>query len=151
MEQVLGAISSFFPGADGVTITGGEPFEQPEALGELLVEIRNQLSSAADVLVYSGFSYSHIRGYVDEWTGLIDALITEPFEIDQPQTRALMGSDNQKLHMLTARGRAHFASFDRPRDKRDDNLDFMFDAEGRTWLAGLPKRGDLERLRVVVG
>ncbi len=31
----------------------------------------------------------------------IDALISEPFIVDLPQTQMLKGSDNQQLHMLT--------------------------------------------------
>jgi len=78
---------------------------------------------------------------------LIDAVISGPFEILASQTRPLMGSDNQTLHALTERGRKRFAEFQRPRDGSDDALDVMVDEDGTAWLAGIPRRGDLERLR----
>jgi hypothetical protein len=36
LDQVLKRISSWLPHADGITISGGEPFDQPEALQDLL-------------------------------------------------------------------------------------------------------------------
>src|SRR5262245_52975450 len=44
--------------ADGVTITGGEPFDQPEALGVLLDGLarwRASTGRSLDVLCYSGY------------------------------------------------------------------------------------------------
>ena len=42
---------------DGVTISGGEPFDQPEALAELLHWLREFYCEAVrDILVYSGYS-----------------------------------------------------------------------------------------------
>ena len=50
---------------DGVTVTGGEPFEQPEALEELLPALREWLDSrdavSADLLVYTGFEEAEAR------------------------------------------------------------------------------------------
>ncbi len=133
--------------ADGVTISGGEPFEQPDALGELLARLRAVTRPGCDVLVYSGLSFQSITQWLDCWRGLVDAVISEPFDVSAQQTRPLMGSDNQRLLMLTPLGRKRFASYERPRDSRDDALDVMVDEDGTAWMAGIPRRGDLERLR----
>jgi anaerobic ribonucleoside-triphosphate reductase activating protein len=61
-----------------------------------------------------------------------------------------MGSDNQQLHTLTDLGRERFAEFQRPRDRRDDQLDVMVDEDGTAWMAGIPRRGDLERLQALL-
>ena len=151
LDQLFETIEVYSGQADGVTITGGEPFDQAEALGELLVGLKARISSDADVLVYSGYPYAAIEGHVSQWKGLIDALISEPFNASETQTRALMGSDNQKLHLLTALGALRFQSYDRMRNGDDDRLDFMMDLDGTAWLAGIPKLGDLERLRVSLG
>ena len=42
---------------DGVTISGGEPFEQPEAVRALVTEIARSRPDA-DILVYSGYPFS---------------------------------------------------------------------------------------------
>lgn len=148
--DVLASVADYVHAADGVTISGGEPFEQPEALGELLVGLAAILKPGSDVLVYSGFPYDALEPWLAKWPGLIDALISGPFEVQAPQTRPLMGSDNQTLHALTELGRERFSEFERQRDRSDDRLDLMVDEEGTAWLAGIPRRGDLERLQALL-
>ncbi len=75
---------------------------------------------------------------LNQLTGLVDALISEPFVVCESQTRPLLGSDNQQLHLLTPLGKKRFRPYLRPRDTRDDALDFMADDEGLMWMAGIP-------------
>ena len=56
---------------------------------------------AGDVLVYSGYSLESLVPCLERFEHLIDALITDPFRNDVPQTLALRGSDNQRLVTLT--------------------------------------------------
>ena len=79
--------------------------------------------------------------------GLIDTVISEPFDLSASQTQALMGSDNQRFHFLTPLGEQRYQSYPRLRDANDDRLDLVLDSEGTGWLVGIPKRGDLEALR----
>lgn len=144
---VLSAVAAYAHAVDGVTISGGEPFEQPEALGELLHGLSASLKPETDVLAYSGLPFESLLPLLNKWQGLVDAVISEPFDVTAPQTRPLMGSDNQRLHLLTDLGRQRFAQFQRPRDRRDDQLDLMVDEDGTAWMAGIPRRGDLERLQ----
>lgn len=139
LEHLEGALSL----ADGITISGGEPFDQSEALAALLKSLRQQ--TAIDILVYSGYAFEEIADIFPAFDGLIDALITEPFLLHAPQTLPLRGSDNQRMHLLTELGRSRFADFDAP---SPDNpaLDVMFDTDGAVWFAGIPRRGDLQRL-----
>jgi anaerobic ribonucleoside-triphosphate reductase activating protein len=84
---------------------------------------------------------------VDASPGLIDALVTGPFDLNQSQTLALRGSDNQELHFLTAMGHARFAPFERPVTEADRILDVMFDDRGDVWFAGIPGRDDFRRFQ----
>lgn len=136
--------------ADGVTITGGEPFEQPEALKELLAEIQSSLRRGADVLVYSGICIEHLQPHLSQLEGLIDVLCAGPFQLHSSQTRPLMGSDNQELLLLTEIGRRNFSGYLRVRNAADDVLDLMMDSDGTAWMAGIPKRGDLGRLQSIL-
>lgn len=147
VSTMIEAIEPFFEDATGVTITGGEPFDQVDALGELLTELRARMSGDRDILVYSGYRYSRIEPQLADLSGLIDALISEPFEIDAPQTRPLSGSDNQQLHLLTPLGELRFRAYQRARTADDDRFDLMLDTAGTAWLAGIPKRGDFDRLQ----
>lgn len=133
---------------DGVTISGGEPFEQPEALAELLRAIRTEYD--CNVLVYSGLDFEDLKDHPLVLSGLIDALISEPYLQEEAQTKPLRGSDNQCLHFLTARGLKHFARFDRASEQFEKSLDVMFDVAGTVWLAGIPRRGDMRKLQSIL-
>ena len=145
VEAVTRSMRNWIPAAEGITISGGEPFDQPQALRDLLQGLR--ALTPVDILVFSGYRFEGLAGVLPEFDGLIDALISEPFEQAAPQTLALRGSDNQRLHFLTDLGRARFETFERRLSGDDLRFDVMFDADGQVWLAGIPARGDFARLR----
>lgn len=144
LAALLTEVDIWITEAEGITISGGEPFEQPDALFALLKHIK--LEHNQDVLVYSGYSFEKIKNTAAITTGLIDALISEPFELSAPQTLALRGSDNQRLHLLTERGRERFIRYERVVEPHDRSLDVMFADDGAVWLAGIPQRGDMQHL-----
>ncbi len=85
---------------DGFTLTGGDPFEQPEALRELLPRLRE---ISADILAYTGFRLRELRnrGYRD----ILDQLavvIDGPYVESRNTNCFLRGSDNQEIHILNA-------------------------------------------------
>jgi anaerobic ribonucleoside-triphosphate reductase activating protein len=145
IDEVLASIRPWLPEADGITISGGEPFDQIEALEALLCLLRQE--SFADILVFSGHPFEAINAHLERMSGLIDAIVTDPFERSAAQTRRLRGSDNQRLFLLTPLGRRRFAQYDGPRDDQDRRLDVAFEEGGAVWFAGIPDRGDLTRLR----
>lgn len=146
--EMVSRIRPWLAQSDGITISGGEPFDQPQALAELLTELR--ANSDVDVLVYSGHPYEQLADFLAAWPGLVDALMTDPFELHQPQTKMLRGSDNQRLHLLTPLGRERFAAYEREAQPEDRQLDLMLDEAGVVWLAGIPSRGDMKRLQHVL-
>jgi anaerobic ribonucleoside-triphosphate reductase activating protein len=148
IDQVAEAVSPWLSTANGITISGGEPFDQREALFELLKRLRAR--TTAGILVFTGYPWTTISEELPSSPSLIDAIVTGPFDIDEKQTLALRGSDNQELHLRTPLGRAQFESFDRPIDERDRTFDVMFDENGDVWLAGIPARGDFQRLRSIL-
>lgn len=148
VESVVEAAAAWAAEADGLTVSGGEPFDQPDALLELLRRLRPRLRPEADVLVYTGHPRERVERHLARAHPLIDALISDPFVAAAPQTLWLRGSDNQRLHRLTPLGRARYR--DRPRGPEDDRLDLMHDEDGTVWMAGLPRRGDLDRLLLLL-
>ena len=130
--------------ADGLSVSGGEPFEQPEALARILTAWRD--FSAGSVLIFTGREFDEVKPWIEANSNLADALMTGPFRSDLPQRLALRGSDNQELHVLTPRGE-EFKTFERQRTEADRRLDVMFDGDGNAWMAGIPARGDVGRLR----
>ena len=143
LGELLGRMESWVAEAEGITISGGEPFDQPEALKALLCGIRKRTS--VDVLVYSGYPFERLADQLSDFDNLIDALMTDPFVLSASQTLPIRGSDNQRLHRLTDLGRARFADYDDPAH-RDHAFDVMFEDDGTVWFAGIPRRGDFQRL-----
>lgn len=150
VSQVLSLCDGYGDDAEGVTVSGGEPFEQLDALEELLAGLRDRLKPSIDILVYSGKPSHEVLAICERWPGLIDALISEPYLADAPQTKPLLGSDNQKLHLLTLVGGHRYKPYQRKRSKDDDRVDIAFDGAGTVWMAGIPRRGTLEQLKVLL-
>lgn len=149
VHAVFHVMESFLAEADGLTVSGGEPFDQPAALHAVLSGWRAR--HRGDVLVYSGYSLETLRPALTRFGGLMDALICDPLDIAIPQTLALRGSDNQRLILLTDLGARIFRSFDREVAQDDQRLDIMFDDErGTVFFAGIPRRGDLGRLSTLL-
>ena len=145
VARVIAALDQWLRQADGVTVSGGEPFDQPDALRAFLMEIR--MRTEVDILVYSGYPIERLNHHLSAMDGLIDALMTDPYDVLAPQTLALRGSDNQRLHCLTNLGERRFAAFEREARPDEAALDLMFDDNGTVWMAGIPRRDDMDRLR----
>jgi anaerobic ribonucleoside-triphosphate reductase activating protein len=126
---------------DGVTISGGEPFDQYDALRELLRLIKSCYDK--DVLVFSGYALEDIEPRLTSLTDLVDAVVSDPFDLGAPQTLALRGSDNQRLTLLTLRGQARFAAYQQAAVPPPRRLDVMFARDGVTWMAGIPRGDDV--------
>lgn len=148
LEATIVALEPWLDKAEGFTISGGEPFDQPQALEALLRTLRQR--SPADILVFTGYTIEALEGKLARIASFIDALVTDPFRVDHPQTKRLRGSDNQRLHLLSAVGRERFAVYERPIEPEDRVLDIMLDADGTAWLAGIPRPGDLRRLAAML-
>jgi len=132
LKQVLKA---WLPQCEGITITGGEPFDQENALIELLVFLN---SFNKNILVYSGYPFDVLKEKELVQNGLIDVLISEPYDHKQSQTKRLLGSDNQKVHFLTSLGKSEFATYlEQPLEKE---LDIHITPE-TIWMAGIPING----------
>ncbi|WP_170319435.1 4Fe-4S cluster-binding domain-containing protein [Polyangium spumosum] len=93
-----------FPDLRGVTLSGGEPFEQALGFAALCRALR---AEGADVVVFSGFSRdeitSEVRPHARELLAEVDLLIDGRYEADHAARLPLRGSSNQGLHFLTDR------------------------------------------------
>lgn len=99
---------------DALTISGGDPFEQPAALLKLLTLVRPQFQ---DILVYTGYEYESILSGISGESGkecltLIDVLIDGPYiaELNRPEF-VLRGSGNQKIHYLNEAVRQKYEEY----------------------------------------
>jgi anaerobic ribonucleoside-triphosphate reductase activating protein len=87
----------------GVSISGGEPFQQAEALIAFLQIIKKK--SDLSVVIFSGYYLEQISliPQGNEILILTDVLIAGPFLADAPTVGSMAGSANQKIHFLSER------------------------------------------------
>jgi anaerobic ribonucleoside-triphosphate reductase activating protein len=141
---VVESVAPWLKDADGLTISGGEPFDQPEALIALLDNLKP--FTTGDILVYSGYSWEKIRALLPQCPQ-IDVLISDPFIESAPHTRKLRGSDNQTMHLLTELAEVRYGQLrDATRDESDKALDLFFDSKGDAWMVGIPSRNALREI-----
>lgn len=88
---------------EGVTVSGGEPLEQAEAVVALLEELRR--SSRLSVLVFTGYTWEELLARPDaaRWLGCVDVVIADRYDARQHLARGLCGSANKTVHLLTDR------------------------------------------------
>jgi anaerobic ribonucleoside-triphosphate reductase activating protein len=96
-QQILAASN-----IEGISISGGEPFQQPEALVGLVTLLRQ---TPLSILVFSGYALAAIRNLPGgpEILGRIDVLVAGPYAQSSHFGAGLLGSSNQRLHLLTNR------------------------------------------------
>ena len=170
VEAVLGWLASLPGPVEGVTISGGEPFQQPAALAALVRGIRRWRDESRhetiplDILVYSGYVYSRLSRSAEareilEWC---DAIVAGPYiERLNPKRRhahsgSLLwkGSANQRLVPLSPLGEERYGAHgnDGTDDEQEDagpRVQVSVDEgpEGRrVYYIGIPRRGDMEHL-----
>lgn len=108
-EEALGR------GAGGLTVSGGEPLDQADALTELLVgaaRIRDRAGGGAeeaDLLVYTGYEPDELTAARHKALRGADAVITGRFRVERPTRLVWRGSANQRLRPLTPRGETRYA------------------------------------------
>jgi anaerobic ribonucleoside-triphosphate reductase activating protein len=89
---------------DGVTISGGEPFEQPEALLALVSALA---ADGTSIIVFSGFTRGEIERLAlgPDILARLDVLVDGRYVEKRRLARGLRGSANQVVHILSARHR----------------------------------------------
>lgn len=156
VEAVLEWLHGLDGRIDGVTVSGGEPFQQPAAVAGLLRGIadwRRDRAEEIDVLVYSGYPWSRLSRTPRLAAVLdgCDAVIAGPYVARRNNGVALRGSDNQRLIPLTELGERRYRGPETGPDApeadtgAEQRMQVSVDA-GRIYCIGIPRAGDMDRL-----
>ncbi len=91
---------------EGITVSGGEPFLQVDALHSLLKFVKNETNLS--VIVYSGYTLSELKAekspLIHELLSkYIDVLIDGEYVDELNKGKSLVGSENQTVHFLSDR------------------------------------------------
>ena len=112
-------IADFFEGfsfdeIDGITISGGEPFEQVSELRKLVDYSRQ--SGCDDILIYTGYTYDELKSREDEDINYILSKISvlidgEYIEEQDDDKSALRGSTNQRIIFLNTKYKKKYEAY----------------------------------------
>ena len=97
-EQVIST-----KGIEGVSLSGGEPLEQMDAVIALCQRIRGE--TELSIVVYTGYGLEEIKKIPrgNELLDFVDMLVSGPFIEELRTESGLAGSTNQKIIFLTDR------------------------------------------------
>ena len=127
---------------DGVTVSGGEPFDQADALEDVLRLSRRWLDRRgdpnADLLVYSGYDEPEARQLAPAVFSLADAVIVGPYRVAEPGTH-WWGSGNQRL---IARDERSAARYEEALAGARAEVQISVEA-GQVFIIGIPQRHTL--------
>ncbi|WP_460068540.1 4Fe-4S single cluster domain-containing protein [Streptomyces sp. YKOK-I1] len=137
-------------GAEGLTVSGGEPLTQPVALAALLRgagRLRERAGGTADLLVYTGHEPGEVPGEVWEALAGADAVVTGRFRIAEPTDLVWRGSANQRLVPRTPLGVRRYGPHLARAYPPGPRVSLRADGTGTgTRVYGVPARGELRRL-----
>ena len=87
------------PGITGVTISGGDPFFQYDALLDLCTLLRNRTN--LNIWVYTGYTENEVEAHFGKIWPLVDALVVGPYiQAERTLSLPFVGSKNQKIIYL---------------------------------------------------
>ena len=134
IAEVAQRLRSF--GCPRLTISGGEPLDQAEALRALLTEIRPSFS---DVLLYTGYRMEKIRKKWEWVLTLVDAVVDSPFRLGLETDALHKGSANQRFFLLNPALKALYLPW--ASAKKDKKLQVAWRPEG-VYIIGIPYQRD---------
>ncbi|MHB8881893.1 MAG: 4Fe-4S single cluster domain-containing protein [Thermodesulfovibrionales bacterium] len=140
MENIHGLVSS---DVQGVTISGGEPFDQSNALLGLLERLRNL--GLKDIMVFSGYEYTYLAQKYPRILESIDVLIDGRFIQGMESEYPWKGSDNQNMVLLTKDKGLLEKYFIYKNNMAERRLQVI--KTDKVYVLGIPKQKDAEAIQ----
>ena len=141
VNELICNLESAFSEADGVTISGGEPLDQTDAVEFLLSELNRR--GIRDILLYSGYSKHTALKKLSTLPDLIAALVDGPFIEGDVTSSAWKGSANQKLTIFRDEYREVYEQWSTIEERNVQ----LIRKNAEYYLIGIPRQNDLLTLR----
>lgn len=129
---------------EGLTILGGEPFDQSEALYTLIKEIRQ--ASNLSIMLFTGYIGEYLEKnneYYSQILQMIDIFIEGPYIKSQTDfSRQWVGSSNQKIHFLTDK----YIQFKDELSERKHQIEIRLSQDGTVTINGMLSEEDLSQI-----
>lgn len=137
LETVLNELTLF--NTDKITISGGEPFDQPEGLKELLKGLKER--NFNDILVYSGYDFEFLQEKYSDIIKYIDVLITGKFEEGKETDKIWKGSENQEMYILNDKLKETYTEYMKEKKKKELQ---MVEIGDEIYIIGIPYQKDIK-------
>jgi anaerobic ribonucleoside-triphosphate reductase activating protein len=133
-------------GLSGLTVTGGEPLDQYNALLTLIGVVKSELlpdldpynrSDTFDLLLFTHYTQSEIAAGFPGIAEAFDAVICGEYRADLPSETLLIGSANQELIVKPEVASKYDALSQQPRLQ-------AFVVDGDVLFTGIPLAGDID-------
>lgn len=107
VDRLVSEIQHAGRAIEGITISGGEPLEQPEGLNALLRRVKERTDLS--VILFSGHTLAEIERmpHADSVLAMVDVLVAGRFVEALRLSHGLRGSSNQTIHLLSDRYDVH--------------------------------------------
>lgn len=126
-------------GLTGLTVSGGEPFQQADEVAAVIEQVRRDCPGI-DVLIFTGYPASVAQKRSPSLFESADVVVAGRYDRTLPPGGPLVASANQQVHFVTDPGRERWTD-----DAVGSDLQVAADEEGLS-IIGLPRAGDLDRL-----
>lgn len=135
------ALVERFPGTEGVTLVGGEPFEQMEAVSAFGEEMT--ALGISDIGVYTGFTLQELdaRWPGRPWMAWVRWLVDGRYDASLAADDGWRGSTNQRMYRIESD-----ALVEEPAGFVPGPWSVVQGSDG-VLLAGIPRQGDMDALR----
>lgn len=117
---------------EGITISGGEPFLQQDALCELISKVREHKD--VGVIIYTGMKYSEIENTALAHSA--DLIIDDEYVEELNDNKSLRGSSNQNVLCLTERYKDIVPEYYGIQGRK---IELLF-SDGVTRMIGIPSK-----------
>lgn len=135
------------PGLEGLSLSGGEPFAQPEAVWHLITHLKS-LAPHLSVMIFTGLRResllreARLCSILEHTDILVDGAYQHASRIADPWR----GSANQRIHYLTQR----YSPADHESAPRGE-LEFHIRRNGAFFMVGIPAPGVWDALAARLG
>ena len=139
--------------ATGITLSGGEPFDQATALADIIENVKNHKDDNYSVVIYTGRLYedllelSETNNSVGRLLSLTDILIDGPYIEELDDNIPFRGSSNQRILVLNERFAQEAANY--YSDVPGRKVEFTV-SEGETLLVGVPSKNQLSGWKTLI-
>jgi anaerobic ribonucleoside-triphosphate reductase activating protein len=134
-------------GIEGITLSGGEPFQQPldELATFLMLLKQNTNLTDLSVLCYTGYSLEELRKQESAVAVLqyIDVLIDGEYRQHEDCGQRWRGSANQQFHFLTERYKKQENEWNTTLERQ---IEIELDLNGKLLISGVPSKNFINKL-----